>query len=75
MRKSILKISAVALLIGGLAFNFVLSSNKSAEQNFDLKQMIRMNIAQGEGTYRGGCLPEASGCPYLLDTHKKYYAP
>jgi len=75
MKKSILKITTVALLIGGLAFNFVLSSNNGAEQNFDLKQMIRMNIAQGEGTYEGGCLPEDSGCPYMLDTHRKYYTP
>lgn len=70
MKKIIIRIAAVTLLIGGLAFNFALNNMNSGNQNFDLEQMIKANKAHGED---GGyiCWPTSSGCPGDYDSQKK----
>lgn len=61
MKKVIIRIAATALLVGGLAFNFVLSSNNGAEQNFDLNAITNSSVAQAEYCF---------GCPGSVANYK-----
>lgn len=52
MKKTIIRISAAILLVGGLAFNFTISNENNNGSDFDLNQLLNNTKAFGEDNDR-----------------------
>jgi len=64
MKKTILKIAAVALLVGGLAFNITINKTSNNNMLTSLKTISGISVAQAETTANcdNGCLACGDGC-------------
>lgn len=64
MKKTIIRIAAAALLVGGLMFNFGLSNSNSDNELVTLKVVANTAVAQGEinPDCPNGCVSGNTGC-------------
>lgn len=63
MKKTIIRIAAAALLVGGLAFNFSLNNTNSNNDLVSLGVIANISVAQTENPWcPNGCIENGNGC-------------